>query len=233
MRSSRSEDYGGRTAYLAERTATLRDVQCRSHVTQIASTGCQSRGAPHLKHRPWNTAPIARLDFHDSQRQVPISVVGTQGGAGTSTVARLLNATDAGRHWPDPSELGYPLRVILTARTNAAGLMAASQALAAYCTAQHPEGPFLVGFVLVPDAPGRVPKQLNRRIRILASAAAVYRLPWVRAWRLCEMTPDQDAASRLAPGLLWFVEQAALATTPSMHDYDPAREPSVPERRRA
>ncbi|MBV9450748.1 MAG: hypothetical protein JO345_33145 [Streptosporangiaceae bacterium] len=206
MGAIRSRDCG-RTACLAERLATLQGNQCRHFSAREPS------------HRPqgWNTAPIAHRDFHDSNQQVPISVVGVHGGAGTSTVARLLSASDAGRRWPNPDKLGYPLRMVLTARTSAAGLMAASQALARYCAMAHPEGPYLVGFVLVADAPGRLPKPLNRRIHILTSTTMVFRLPWVREWRLSETTPDPRTEWPVVLSLRSFVEHAALTTTPAMH----------------
>jgi hypothetical protein len=151
------------------------------------------------------------VDFRDPSRSVPVSIVGTHGGAGTSTVARLIEATDLGRRWPEPGE-GNPPRVLLVARTHATGLMAASQALASYYAKPHPEGPYLAGFVLVPDAPGRLPKPLRRRITILASASMVYRLPWVPAWRLCDTTPDKS----LADSLRRFAEQASLTATPAL-----------------
>jgi hypothetical protein len=133
-------------------------------------------------------------------------------------VARLLNAVDAGRHWPEPGD-GCPPRVVLTARTSAAGLMAASRALAGYCMNADSGAGYLAGFVLVPDAPGRLPKPLARRVMILASAARVYRLPWVRAWRLDEVTPDPRNAWPLAASLRSFAEHAALTTGPAMHTH--------------
>jgi hypothetical protein len=203
------EDHGGRAAYLAERTTRLRDIQCRGELIHHAGRpACENR---RTAARPPHTTPV-KPGTRESQLQ--FNIVGTHGGAGTTTVARLLGAADAGRSWPDPSGLDLPPRVLLTARTNASGLVAASRALAGYCASDHPEGPFLAGFVLVPDAPGRLPKELNRRIAILASATMVYWLPWVRSWRLCEITPDQETAARLAPGLLQFATQAALATVP-------------------
>lgn len=204
------EDHGGRAAYLAERTTRLRDIQCRSElIHHTGGPACENR---RTAARPLDTTPV-KPGARESQLQ--FSIVGTHGGAGTTTVARLLGAADAGRSWPDPSGIALPPRVLLTARTNASGLVAASRALAGYCATDHPEGPYLAGFVLVPDAPGRLPKELNRRIAILASAAMVYRLPWVRSWRLCETTPDHEMAVRLAPGLLQFAEQAALAAVPA------------------
>jgi hypothetical protein len=196
MGTTRVSEHDGPTAYLARRLTGLSET----------------------KHpeRHWTPAPVAPIDFRDPDRLVPLSVVGTHGGAGTSTVARLLTAADLGRHWPDPGD-GSPPRVLLVARTHAAGLMAASQALAGYCAKRHPEGIYLVGSVLVADAPGRLPKLLAQRITILGSATMVYRLPWVHIWRLNEITPDPRLAGRLAAGLRRFVEQAALTGTPALH----------------
>ncbi|HXL94455.1 MAG TPA: DUF6668 family protein [Streptosporangiaceae bacterium] len=204
MTTTRSGHKGGPTVYLAERLLGLRNVK------------------PPVSERDnrthaWLDAPAARRDFSTLDGPVPVSVVGTHGGAGTSTVARLLRAADAGRHWPTPADEGFPLRVILTARTNAAGLMVASQALAGYCANAH-AGTYLAGFVLVPDTPGHLPRPLARRITILSSATMVYRLPWVREWRLSEVTLNPEAAPRIAEGLRRFAERAALATTPVLHE---------------
>jgi hypothetical protein len=134
---------------------------------------------------------------------VPVSIVGTHGGAGTSTVARLLTATDLGRQWPEPSG-GHPPQVLLVARTHASGLMSASQALAGYCATTHPDGPYLIGLVLIADAPGKLPKALKRRVRILASATTVFRLPWIASWRSSDTAYD----ARIAQDLRSFAEQA-------------------------
>lgn len=131
---------------------------------------------------------------------LPLSVMGTHGGAGTTVVARLLGSTDLGRRWPDRTE---PQLVLLTARTSAYGLAAASQALAGYHAAEHPEGPYLAGFVLIRDAPGRLPKVLKRRILILASATTMYQLPWVAIWRL----KDREKIPAVENGLRRFADQ--------------------------
>jgi hypothetical protein len=142
-----------------------------------------------------------------------VTVTGAHGGAGTTTVARLLGARDAGRHWPRPREEQYPPRVLLVARTHAAGLMAVSQVLAGYCASKHPDdGPYLAGIVLVPDAPGRIPKPLRRRITVLESAVMVHRLPWVAAWRLTDNTTDPRIAERLRA----FVIRANPTTTSAL-----------------
>lgn len=134
-------------------------------------------------------------------------VAGVHGGAGTTTVARLLAATDLGRDWPGPRD---PRHLFLTARTNVRGLTAASQALAGYCSKQHPDGPYLAGFILFADAPGKLPKPLKRRILILASATLVYRLPWIPAWRLSEIAQDEAIATSLRQ----FAARAVKAGTP-------------------
>ena len=160
----------------------------------------------------WFDAPVRSADFHS----LPITVTGAHGGAGTTTVARLLGARDAGRHWPQQGEEKYPPRVLLVARTHAAGLMSVSQALAGYHASEHRDGPFLTGVVLVPDAPGRLPKLLKRRIAVIESAVMVHQMPWVAGWRLTENIADP----RITNALRAFAERAALAVTPAMHEHE-------------
>ena len=167
------------------------------------------------KENLWESAPVVPDDFHDPGRRIPVTVVGAHGGAGTSTVARLIGAADLGRSWPQPAD-GQPPRVLVVARTHAAGLMAVSQVLAGCFAAGCPEGTYLAGVVLVADAPGRLPKPLARRVTVLASAVMMYRIPWVNAWRLLEVAADPATVARLATGLRRFAEQAALASTPSL-----------------
>jgi hypothetical protein len=164
---------------------------------------------------PWPEPPDRRPATADKDEPCPVFVVGTHGGAGTSTVARLLNALDSGCTWPEPP-YGVRVNVVLTARTSAAGLMAASRTLAGYCALGYPEFAHLAGFVLVADAPGRLPKELNRRITILGSATMVYRLPWVREWRLSEVAADPLAAWPLAASMRTFVRYASASAMPAL-----------------
>jgi hypothetical protein len=112
-----------------------------------------------------------------------IGWVAAHGGAGTSTLAIVLGGTDLGCRWPDAGR-AEPARVMLVARTHAAGLRAASRALNALREGRHPAGLELVAVVLVADAPGRLPMTLGRRIRVLRSVAPVRRVPWIAEWRL-------------------------------------------------
>jgi hypothetical protein len=163
---------------------------------------------------PWPAPPADPPASADEDEPCPVFVVGAHGGAGTSTVARLLNALDSGCAWPEPP-YGVRVNVVLTARTSAAGLMAASRTLAGYCAHGYPEFAYLTGFVLVADAPGRLPKELNRRITILGSATMVYRLPWVHEWRLSEAAPDPLQAWPLAASMRTWVRWASASAVPA------------------
>ncbi|MFK0114994.1 DUF6668 family protein [Streptomyces sp. NPDC090994] len=112
------------------------------------------------------------------------SWVGTHGGAGVTTLAEVYGGHDCGRGWPGPAD---PPSVLLVARTHAAGLAAAVRALDAFRHGEAPPGLALDGVVLVADAPGRLPRPLAQRVRLLEAAVDVHRVPWVPAWRLGDL----------------------------------------------
>lgn len=122
--------------------------------------------------------------------------VAAHGGAGTSTLAAVFGGTDAGRGWPRPDR-GEPGAVLLVARTHASGLQAVSQTLDTFRLGEEPPGVELVAVVLVADAPGRLPRQLHQRIKVIGSVVDVHRVPWVPAWRTGDLTvpaPRETAA---------------------------------------
>ncbi|WP_234393019.1 hypothetical protein [Streptomyces pactum] len=106
------------------------------------------------------------------------------GGAGVSTLAAVYGGQDCGRDWPGP---GDPPSVLLVARTHAAGLAAVDRAVAAFRRGRVPAGLGLDSGVLVADAPGRLPRPLAQRVRLLEAVVDVHRVPWVPAWRLGEV----------------------------------------------
>ncbi|MEV6133674.1 DUF6668 family protein [Streptomyces violaceusniger] len=155
-----------------------------------APTAPSTRGAPSRRTSraaqaapSWPIAPAEQAPTRHQGHQV--AWVSAHGGAGASTLAHVLGGADVGRRWPDPAR-GEPGRVLLVARTHAAGTRATSQALNALRIAEHPAGVRLIGVVLVADAPGRLPRALGRRVRVLRSAAKVHRVPWIPAWRAGE-----------------------------------------------
>ncbi|MEU4653152.1 DUF6668 family protein [Streptomyces sp. NPDC023723] len=112
------------------------------------------------------------------------SWVGSHGGAGVTTLAEVYGGQDCGRNWPGPAD---PPSVLLVARTHAAGLAAAVRALDAVRHGETPPGLDLAAVVLVADAPGRLPRPLVQRVRLLESAVGVHHVPWVPAWRLGDL----------------------------------------------
>ncbi|MGD1223389.1 DUF6668 family protein [Streptomyces krungchingensis] len=113
--------------------------------------------------------------------------VATHGGAGASTLATVFGGHDAGRSWPRPDQ-GEPGSVLLVGRTHAAGLEAVSHTLDIFRRGDAPPGLDLDAIVLVADAPGRLPRQLAQRIKVISSVIDVYRVPWVPDWRTGDLT---------------------------------------------
>ncbi|MFI9028571.1 hypothetical protein [Streptomyces sp. NPDC053560] len=118
------------------------------------------------------------------QRSAPqqFSWVNVHGGAGATTLATLFGGADVGQRWPDPAR-GEPSTLLLVARTHAVGLRGVSQTLDLFRRGEQPAGLQIAAVVLVADAPGRLPRELQQRIKILGSAVAVHRVPWIAAWR--------------------------------------------------
>ncbi|WP_051722667.1 hypothetical protein [Streptomyces albus] len=108
--------------------------------------------------------------------------VNAHGGAGASTLSAVLGGADCGNRWPDPAA-GEPVTVLLVARTHATGLQALSQALDTFRREKQQLGLTVAAAVLVADAPGRTPRQLAQRIKVIGSVIEVHRVPWIPQWR--------------------------------------------------
>ncbi|QGG39911.1 DUF6668 family protein [Aeromicrobium yanjiei] len=118
----------------------------------------------------WSTSTPAR-----------VWVVGTHGGSGETTLAKLLGGTATDHRWPSISPQPP---VVLVARTHAAGLAAAQLAMRAWAAAETPHVR-LIGLVLIADAPGKLPKPLADRAEILRGGVPhMWQIPWVDAYRL-------------------------------------------------
>ncbi|MFD4545576.1 DUF6668 family protein [Streptomyces sp. NPDC058466] len=162
----------------------------------VAMRGNERRGpdGPEI----WIRGPVGdpeprqRQEEDPESRQLAVNArrfawVATHGGAGASTLAALFGGHDAGRNWPRPDQ-GEPGSVLLVGRTHAGGLDAVSHTLDIFRRGDAPPGLDLDAIVLVADAPGRLPRQLTQRIKVIGSVIDVYRVPWMPAWRTGDLT---------------------------------------------
>jgi hypothetical protein len=119
----------------------------------------------------------------------------------------------AGRYWPTPASPEQS-KVLLVARSHAAGLSAAQAAALQWAAGVLPTVR-LLGLVVVADAPGKRPKPLNDLVRLISGGVPqIWELPWVEALRL-GAPPDQTklpaAYSRFAVDLNGLLSREAYA----------------------
>ncbi|MFF7855956.1 DUF6668 family protein [Streptomyces sp. NPDC007904] len=139
----------------------------------------------------WLRGPAAAPETGPPEPAHPLAAarrfswVGTHGGAGVSTLAAVYGGHDSGRAWPGS---GDPRSVLLVARTHAAGLDGVLAAVEVFRRGEAPPGLDLDAVVLVADAPGRLPRPLAQRIRLIEAVIDVYRVPWVPEWRLGDLS---------------------------------------------
>jgi len=147
------------------------------------------------------SAPQAGVSIPDTADRLPrrphtstasLWWLGVHGGAGESTLAALAADTRPAHHgWPVVDTPGVASRVALVARTNWVGLTAAQRAATEWASGALGDSIQLVGLVLVPDAPGRLPKPLRDLQQVIAGGVPqVWTLPWVDAWRLGPVDPS-------------------------------------------
>jgi hypothetical protein len=126
--------------------------------------------------------------------------LGCHGGAGVSTLVRLIpGGWDANRAWPDP-RFGGPAGVLLVCRSNESGLTAAMIAMRQWRSGYTPQHVNVWGVVVVADAPGRLPKRLAAmRDRIGGTVQRVFTVPWVEQWRTS--APTLETAPKIVAHL--------------------------------
>ena len=146
--------------------------------------------------------------------------VGAHGGSGESTVASLVGGRACDHRWPEVSggrDASIP--VVLVARRNHKGMSAASQAAREWASGAHPDV-MLLGLVLIEDAPGRVPRELQRQSKVLSGAVPrTWIVPWIEDLRVrgeAELEALPHAAVKPLTSLCEVVEE-----------HDPARERNV------
>lgn len=150
------------------------------------------------------TAPQPGVSEPDSSDRLPRSSVelaaplwwlGVHGGAGESTLSAMVAGSRAAGHaWPIMSD-GSLSNVVLVARSNSNGLVAAQRAATEWASGSlRPIR--LLGLVIVADAPGKLPKPLRDLAQVVSGGVPqVWTVPWVEAWRLGS-PPGPDSAPK-------------------------------------
>lgn len=112
----------------------------------------------------------------------PVFVVGVHGGAGESTLTRLVLGAKATAHrWPATDATPA---VLMCARTSYAGLLAAQRAARAWAAGQTPSLR-LLGIVFIADAPGKLPRPLAEFRQLIAGGVPHHWfLDWHEPFRL-------------------------------------------------
>lgn len=147
------------------------------------------RGVPEPEHS--NTLPTL-----EQAVAAEMWWVGTHGGAGESSLAALVPAWPAAEHaWPKPAG-GARAAVVLAARSNMRGLLAAQLAATQWASGMVPHVDVL-GLVIIADAPGRnLPGPLRDMARVVSGGVPRrWSIPWMEPWRLGE-TPTLAAAPK-------------------------------------
>ncbi|WP_411101357.1 DUF6668 family protein [Streptomyces sp. cmx-4-9] len=177
---------------MTQRTPAGPEIWIRGPVGSAAAPAETSTGFPQPVPGTGLTAPAAVA--HPSS----FSWMNAHGGAGATTLATVFGGNDAGSQWPDPAA-GASGEVLLVARTHASGLRAVSQVLDMIRRNEQPSGVILKAVVLVADAPGRLPPELAKRIKVIGSVVEVHRVPWTPAWRMGDLSgPVPRETSKLS-----------------------------------
>ncbi|WP_433121984.1 hypothetical protein [Micromonospora sp. CA-246542] len=110
--------------------------------------------------------------------------VGCHGGAGVSTLARLVGfGLDFGKGWPMLTPATPQARVVLVCRASAAGTWAATGAVEQWRRrAGMPGSMTLLGVVAVAASPRRPPRIATERLQLLRGwTPQIWRVDWVDA----------------------------------------------------
>ncbi|MFF7684492.1 DUF6668 family protein [Microbacterium sp. NPDC007973] len=131
---------------------------------------------------------VDQLPIADQRATPAVWWLGAHGGAGESTLATLAPgwSAAAGHAWPRSAN-GEPTPVVIVARSNAAGLRAAQNALRQWAAKLTPSN--VLGLVVMADAPGRMPRALRDLLAVVGGGGPrTWTVPWVDAWRLDDPT---------------------------------------------
>ncbi len=147
-------------------------------------------GRPRCYHCTRELSPAERVFCGGCGYPIPV-LISAHHGAGTTSLATATGFRD-NEEAAAAAEHAHALR-LLVSRTHHAGLEAARRALAK--TRGH-----YARLVLVPDAPGRLPKPLADQVSIIAGPIPTTQMPWIEAWRWAPGTIT-ETFTKFAPTL--------------------------------
>lgn len=136
---------------------------------------------------------------------VGVHWVGTHGGSGETTLQELLGGRACSHRWPRVSEESTEatVPVLLVARRNHRGMVAASKVAREWASGTHRDVE-LLGLVLIDDAPGKIPRHLQQKTKVLAGAVPrTWIVPWIE---------DLRVHGEVSPGTLGRSTEKILAS---------------------
>jgi hypothetical protein len=144
--------------------------------------------------------------------------LGVHGGAGETTLANLFAGIPAAdHHWPI-SDGPRKTSVVLVARTNFCGMVAAQAAMRDW-SANYRRHVQVLGLVLIADRPGKLPRPLLDLQRTLAGATPnLWRLPWMESWTLGEIPSRENAPAKEVEALRLGLSAALNAARKERQD---------------
>lgn len=185
-----------------------------------------SPAMPVRRPQPQLTRPARRLPQRHMDQPTRF-VLGVHGGAAESLVAGLLGWA-AAEHawpvrlptlpsdWPEQSDRSHSNAVVLTCRSDHAGLQAARDAIREWAASTIP-GVDLLGLVVVADGPGRLPRPLQQLAAVAAGGVPhCWHLPWLAELRLGASPPHDDRAVRRLVDHIAATALARTAATPAL-----------------
>lgn len=152
---------------------------------RVAADGAPGLVRPALlAPQPGVAPPARRLARRERGERPAVWWLGTHGGAGESTLQRLMpGSLAAGHAWP----VGGTRPVLLVARTHRHGLATLGAAAREWASATAPCR--VLGAVVIADAPGRLPRELAEQVDLLEGVVpALWCVPWCEPWRTAPAT---------------------------------------------
>lgn len=169
---------------------TLPDVRDDLMGKDLLVTGPTKPGLSPTLEAPQTPWPHQDIGVFEGQ-----AIMGLHGGAGATTLARLMGTTaaDIGQAWPishsTRTQATWPLPVIAVARTDHTGLSAAERFIRSWANGQLTDSK-LAAIVLIEAGPRTSEARKKATKRLLRMVPHGTHLPWMDSW--LDAAPDPN-----------------------------------------